>query len=76
MSEIKETAPALPAALNPPSTKLTLVAERLLMRPNHLERLYTKHLDALDEPQSLEPMLEMSILTQERGKLQLSWTQC
>ena len=76
MSEIKETAPALPAALNPPSTELTLVAERSLMRPTHLERLYTKHLNALYEPQRVEPMLEMSILTQEGGKLQLSWTLC
>ena len=49
MSEINESAPASPAALaNAPSTELTLVAERLLRRPDRFERLCKKHLDALD----------------------------
>ena len=46
MSEIKETAPASPAALNAPSAELTLVAERLLRRPDRFESLFKKHLDA------------------------------
>ena len=76
MSEINVTAPDSPAALNSPSTELTLVAERLLMRPDRFERLYKKHLDALDGPRRLEVMLEMSNLTQERGKWQLSQPLC
>ena len=63
MSEINETAPASPAALNAPSTKLTLVAVRLLRRPDRFERLYKTHLDALDGPRRLELMLEISNLT-------------
>ena len=69
MSEINETSPVSSAALNVPSTELTLVAERLLRRPNRFERLYKKHLDALDVPRRLELMLEMSNLTQERGEV-------
>ena len=42
MSESNETAPASPAALNAPLTELTLVAERLLRRPDRFERLYKK----------------------------------
>ena len=59
MSEINETAPASPAALNAPLTELTLVEERLLRRLDRLERLYKKHLNALDGPRRLELMLEM-----------------
>ena len=69
MSKINETAPASAAALNAPTTELTLVAERLLRRPGRFERLYNKHLDTLDGPQRLELVLEMSNLTQEMGKL-------
>ena len=69
MSENHEAAPASPAALNAPSTELTLVAERLLRIPDHLERLYKKHLDALDRHQRLELLLEMLNLTQERGEV-------
>ena len=50
MFEINETAAASLAALNEPWTELTLVAERLLKRPNRFERLYKKHLDVLDGP--------------------------
>ena len=49
------------------STKLVLVAERLLRRPDCLEKL-CKHLYTPDGPQSLELMIEMPQLTQERGK--------
>ena len=63
MSEINETAPALPAALNAPSTELILVAERLLTRPDRFESVYKKHLDALDGLRRLELMLKMSNLT-------------
>ena len=69
MCEINETAPASPAPPNAPSTKLTLVAERLLRRPDRFERLYKKHLDALNGPRRLELMLEISNLTQERGEV-------
>ena len=69
MSEINETAPALPATLNAPATELTLVAERLPRRPDRFERLYKKHLDPLDGPRRLELMLEMSNLTQEREEV-------
>ena len=69
MSEINETAPASPAALNAPSTELPLFAERLLMRPDRFESLYKNHLDVLDGPRRLELMLEMSNLTQERGEV-------
>ena len=69
MSKINETAPASPGALNAPSTELTLVAKRLLTRPNRFERLYKKHLGALYGPRRLELMLDMSNLTQKRGKV-------
>ena len=69
MSEIDEGAPASPAALSPPSTELTLVAKRLLRRADRFKRLHKKHLDALDGPQRLELMLEMSNLTQERREV-------
>ena len=69
MFEINETAPASPAALNAPSTELTLVAERLLKRPHRFQRLYKKHLDALYGPRRIDLMLEMSNLTQGRGEV-------
>ena len=69
MSEINATAPASPAALNAPSTELRLIAERLLRGPDCFERLYNKHLDALDGPRRLVLMLKMSNLTQERGEV-------
>ena len=69
MSTINETEPASPATLNAPSTELTSVAERLLRRPDRFERLYRKHLDALDGLRRRELMLEMSNLTQERGEV-------
>ena len=50
MSESHETAPASQATLTAPSTELILVAEELLRRPNRFERLYKKHLEALDGP--------------------------
>ena len=50
MSEINETAPASPTAVNAPSTELTLITQRLLRRPHGFERLYKKHLATLDGP--------------------------
>ena len=69
MSEINGTVPASPAALNTPSTELRLVTERLLRRPDRFERLYKKHVGALDGPRSLKLKLEMSNLTQDRAEV-------
>ena len=69
MCEINETAPASPAALNAHSTQLTLVAERLLRRPDRFKRLDKKYLDVVDGRRRLELMLIMSNLTLERGKV-------
>ena len=69
MSEINETAPASPAAVNAPSTELTLITERLLRRPHSFKRLYKKHLATLDGPRRLELMLTLPNLTQETGEV-------
>ena len=69
MSEINETAPASPAAVNAPSTELTLITQRLLRRPHGFERLYKKHLATLDGPWRLELMVKLPNLTQETGEI-------
>ena len=72
--------PATPTAvlvLTPPSesaivplrTELSLVADRLLRRPDTLEWLIKKHLKSLSGPQRLEWMAEVSDRTQERGEV-------
>ena len=50
-------------------TELTLVAERLLRRPDSLERLCRKHLKSLEGPKRLELVVEMSERAQERGEV-------
>ena len=67
MSEINEIAPASPHTCNTPSTEHTLVAGRLLRRPDHFERFDQKHLARRDGPWRLELVLEISNRSQKRG---------
>ena len=74
MSEnVTATAESVPASsyllVTPLCTKLTLVAERLLRRPDRLERLYKQYLKSLEGPECLELMAEIYEPTQERGKV-------
>ena len=56
----------------PPSKELTLIAGRLLRKPDRLEKLCRKHLMALEGPDRLELMIELSEQTQERGEVAAS----
>ena len=62
-------APPSESAIVPLRTELSLVPDRLLRRPNALERLIKKHRKTLSRPQRLELMTEVSEMTQERGKV-------
>ena len=62
-------APPPESAIAPLHTELSLVAERLLRRPDTLERLVKKHLKTLNVPQRLELVAEVSEWTQERGEV-------
>ena len=55
-----------------PSKELTLVAGRLLRKPDRLEKLCRKQLMALEGPDRLELMIELSEQTQERGEVAAS----
>ena len=61
--------PSSESAIVPLCTELSLVAERLLRRPDALEWLVKKHLKTLKGPQRLELMTEVSERTQERGEV-------
>ena len=56
----------------PFSQELTLVAGRLLRKPNRLEKLCRKQLMALEGPDRLELMIELYKQTQERGEVAAS----
>ena len=65
-----EPVPASPSlSVTPLCTEFTLVAERLLRRPDKLERLCKKDLKSLEGPKRLELMAEISERTQERGEV-------
>ena len=57
------------SAIAPLRTALSLVAERVLMRPHIVERLIKKHLRTPNGPYHLELVAEVSQWTQERGEV-------
>ena len=62
-------APPSVSAIAPLCTEMSLVAERLLRRPDTLGMLVKKHLKTLNGPQRLELVAEVSKRTQERGEV-------
>ena len=60
-------APPSESAIVPLCRELSLVADRLLRRPDALERLIKKHSKTLRGPQRLGLMAEVSERTQETG---------